>query len=91
MGSKLLHARERASLGSSAGKESACNTGGLGWEDTRRRARHPTPAFLPGFHLDLMDGGPWRATQSRWGLKESGTTERLSTAEHREESMSKNR
>lgn len=45
--------------------------------------RHPTPVFLPGFHLDLMDEGAWRATHSRWGLKEPGTTERLSTAKQR--------
>ena len=35
--------------GGSASKESVCNAGDLGWEDSLwRRAWHPTPVFLPG-------------------------------------------
>ena len=93
-GKETLSREREGPTGSSAGKESACNSGGLSWDDPQdpwRRAPHPTPVFLPGFHLDLMDEGAWRATHSRWGLKESGTTERLSTAKQRQESMSKNR
>ena len=32
----------------SAGKESVCNAGDLGWEDPWRRERLPTPGFWPG-------------------------------------------
>ena len=55
----------------SAGKESACNEGDLGWypwvgEFPWRRERLPTPVFWPGeFH----------GLYSLWDHKESNTTE----------------
>ena len=53
----------------SAGKESACNAGDLGWEDPLEKGKAPTPVFWPGeFHR----------LYSPWGRKESDTTERLS-------------
>ena len=58
----------------SAGKESACNEGGLGWypwagEFPWRRERLLTPVFWPGdFH----------GLYSPWGGEESDTTEWLS-------------
>ena len=60
-------------LGSSAGKESACNVGDLGlilgWEDPLEKGRLPTPVFWPAkFH----------GLYSPWGLKESDTTEQPS-------------
>ena len=50
----------------------------LGWEDPWRRAWQPTPVFLPG-------ESPWTEEPGRQrGCKESGTTERLSTAQGEE-------
>ena len=47
-------------------------------KSSRRRAWQPTPVFLPGeFH-----GQRSQVDYSPWGLKESDTTERLSTAWH---------
>ena len=66
--------------GGSNDKESARNTGDLGsipgsgrfpW----RRARQPTPVFLPG----EAHGQRSRVGYSPWGHKESDRTERLST------------
>ena len=56
---------------SSAGKESACNTGDLGWIPGYpwRRERLPTPVFWHGESHGLY---------SPWGYKESDTTESLS-------------
>ena len=34
--------------GGSAGKESSCNVGDLGWEDPLEKRRLPTPVFWPG-------------------------------------------
>ena len=56
--------------GGSAGKESACNVGALGWEDPLEKGIHsnrlPTPIFWPReFHR----------MYSPWGHKESATTE----------------
>ena len=69
--------------GSSAGKESTCNTGdpgsvpGLG-RPAGERNWLPTPVFLPGeFHGQRRLGG-----YSPWGYKESDMTERLSIAQH---------
>ena len=65
--------------GGSAGRESACNAGGLGWEDSRwRRAWQPTPVFLPG-------EAPWTESLvgcSPWSHKGLDTTEPLNTAQH---------
>ena len=48
----------------------------LGWEDPWRRARHPTPVFLPGeFHGQRS----FLAGYSPWGCKEVDKTEWLST------------
>ena len=45
----------------------------LGWEDSLRRERPPTPVFLPGeFH-----GQRSLAGYSPWGHKELDTTKRL--------------
>jgi len=55
--------------GGSAGKESACNVGDLGWEDPWRREQVPTPVFWPGESHGLY---------SPWGHKESDSTEQLS-------------
>ena len=53
----------------SAGKESACDEGDLGWEDPLEKERLPTPvSWFVKFH-ELY--GPW-------GHKESDMTERLS-------------
>ena len=54
----------------SAGKESTCNAGGLGWEDPRknRKATHSTI---------LVWRIPW-TIYSPWGCKKSDTTEWLS-------------
>ena len=69
--------------GGSDSKESACNVGDLGlilglgkipW----RRAWQPTPVLLPG----VSHGQRSLAGYSTWGLKESDTTECLSTAQH---------
>ena len=50
----------------SAGKESACDEGDLGWEDPLEKERLPTPVFwFVKFH-ELY--GPW-------GRKESDMTE----------------
>ena len=43
----------------------------LGWEDPWRRARQPTPVFLPGEFY----GERSLACYSPWGHKESDTTE----------------
>ena len=52
--------------GGSAGKESVCNVGDLGWENSLGKERLPTPVFLPGeFH----------GLYSPWGHKESDTAE----------------
>ena len=65
--------------GGSAGRESACDAGGLGWEDSRwRRAWQPTPVFLPG-------EAPWTESLvgcSPWSHKGLDTTEPLNTAQH---------
>ena len=51
----------------------------LGWEDLLEEGMQPTPVFLLGeFH-----GQSSLASYSPWGLKESDTTERLSTAQGR--------
>ena len=63
--------------GGSDGKESSCNAGDLGsipggvipW----RRARQPTPVFLPG----ESHGQRSLVGYSPWGRKESDTVERL--------------
>ena len=69
-------------LGSSDGKESACNVGDLSsiWvgKIPWRRAWQPTPVFLP-------EESPWTeglAGYSPWGSKEPDSTEQLSTAQH---------
>ena len=55
--------------GGSTGKESACNEGDLGWEDSRRREQLPTLVFWSGeFH----------GLYSPCGHKELDVTERLS-------------
>jgi len=70
--------------GSSDGEESACNAGGLGLI--------PGLGGCPGGghgnplqHSCLENPHGWKslAGYSPWGCKESGTTERLSTAQHR--------
>ena len=64
--------------GGSAGKESACNVGDLGFETwvgkiPWRREQLPTPVFWSGeFH----------GLYNPWCCKESDTTEQLSTAQH---------
>ena len=50
----------------SAGKESACNVGDLGWEDPLEKGKATTPVFWPGEFHGLY--GPW-------GRKESDMTE----------------
>ena len=60
----------------SAGKESACNTGNLGWEDPLEGMATHSSIFawrIP------MDRGAWQAAV-RGIAKESDTTEQLSTA-----------
>ena len=62
--------------GGSAGKESACNTGGLIPELRRfpwRRGWQPTPVFLPG----ESHGHRSLAGYSPWGHRELDTTEQL--------------
>ena len=54
-------------------KESACNTGTWSGKNPWRRARQPTPVFLPGEFY----GHRSLASYSLWGRKESDTTERL--------------
>ena len=66
------------------GKESSCNAGRPGFHPwvgkiPWRRAWQPTPVFLPG----ESHGQRSLASYSPWGRKESDTTERLSTAQHR--------
>ena len=55
--------------GGSAGKESACNVGDLGWEDPLEKAAATPPVFRPGELHRLY---------SPWDRRESDTTERLS-------------
>ena len=67
----------RTNLGFPGGpdsKESACNAGDLGWEDPLEEDMQLTPVFLSG-------KSPWTKEPGRLvrGLKESDTTERLST------------
>ena len=73
-----------ATLGFPSGsddKESACKAGDLGFIPGSGRS----PKEGKGYPLQYsclenpMDRGAWRATYSPWGLKESDTTERLST------------
>ena len=49
--------------GGSAGKESACNVGDLGWEDPleKGKATLPTPLFWPGEFHGLYS--PWGHTR----------------------------
>ena len=55
------------STGCSAGKESTCNVGNLGWEDP-----------LENTHSSILAWRiPW-TVYSPWGCKESDTTEQLS-------------
>ena len=63
--------------GGSAGKESACNAGDLGWEDPLEKgvATHSS-IFAWRIPMDRSLVG-----YSPWGCKESDTTERLSTAQ----------
>ena len=63
-----------AFLVGSAGKESTCNVGvqSLGWEDSWRRERLPTPVFWPG-ELHGLYGAS--------GCKESDMTEQLSLSQ----------
>ena len=61
-----------ASLGGSAGKESACNAGdldstSLGWEDPLEKGKAAHSSILA-----------WRILWTVWGHRESDTTERLS-------------
>ena len=58
----------------SAGKESACNAGDLGWEDPLKKGRLPTPVFWPG----ELDCTVQNGLYSPWSHKKSDTTERLS-------------
>ena len=55
--------------GGSAGKESACNAGDLGWEDTLEKGITTHSSILPGELQGLC---------SPRGHRESNTTERLS-------------
>ena len=70
-------------LGSSAGKESACNAGDLGsvpWLGRSPAGRHGNP--LQYFCLENLHGQRSLVGYSSWGCKESYTAERLSTAQH---------
>ena len=70
-------------LGSSAGKESACNAGDLGsvpWLGRSPAGRHGNP--LQYFCLENLHGQRSLVGYRSWGCKESYTTERLSTAQH---------
>ena len=58
----------------SAGKESACNVGDLGWEDPLQKGKATHSSILA--LENSMDGGTWLG-YSPWGCKESDTTERL--------------
>ena len=61
------------SPGGSDGKEPACNTGELEWEDPLEKGTLPTQVFWPGeFH-----GQRSLAGSSPWGRKELDTTEQL--------------
>ena len=61
-------------LGSSTGKKSSCDTGGLGWEDQG----HGTS--LQYSCLENPHGQRSLAGCDPWGRKVSGMTEQLSTA-----------
>ena len=54
----------------SAGKESACNGGDLGWEDPLEKGK-ATHSSVLAWRI------PWTVLYSPWGSKESDTTERL--------------
>ena len=54
--------------GGSAGKESACNVGDLGWEDPLEKGKATHSSIL-------VWRIPWN---SSWGLKESDMNEQLS-------------
>ena len=55
----------------SAGKESACNMGDLGWEDPLGRERLPTPVFWPGEFHGLQSIGSQRGRHnSKFHLRE---------------------
>ena len=63
--------------GGSDGKESACDTGDLGWipgsgGSPRERNGYP---FQYSCLESSMDRGAWQATYSPWARKESNTTE----------------
>ena len=60
--------------GGSAGKESACNVGDLGWEDPLEKGRLPIPVFLSG----ESHGQRSLVGYSPWGRRELGMTEQLS-------------
>ena len=64
----ILECELMENLCGSAGKESACNAGGLGsfqgWEDPLEKGKAIPPVFLPGESLKLY---------SPWGHKESWT------------------
>ena len=53
--------------GGSAGKESTCNTGDLGWEDPLEKGKATNYSILS-----------WRIPWSPWSRKEPDMTERLS-------------
>ena len=50
----------------------------LGWEDPLEEGMATHSSILA--RRIPADRGPWRATYSPWGHKESDTTERLNTA-----------
>ena len=50
----------------------------LGWKDALEQGMAPTPVFLAGVSSWTEEPGGY----SVWGHKESGRTERLSTAQH---------
>ena len=55
------------SPGGSDGKEPACNTGELEWEDPLEKGTLPTPVFWPGeFHgqRSLAGSSPWCCKES---------------------------
>ena len=64
--------------GGSAGKESACNAGDLGWEDPLEEGMAIHSSILAW--IIPMDRGAWWGTV--YGVAKSDTTERLSTAQH---------
>ena len=73
-------------LGSSAGKESACNAGELGLIPGLGRSPGGGYGNLLQYScLENPHGERSLAGYSPWGHKESDTAERLSTAQHKDE------